>query len=62
MNNIEQYLVALYPKSKNYKLYYKIYYQRYKKRILDYNNKRYDKRLNKGKTKFTRGEFIIKFN
>jgi len=44
------------------KMYRKIYYERNKKHILDYNNKRYDDRLLKGKVKFTRKEFIIKFD
>ena len=62
MNDIEKYLLELYPKSKNSKLYYKIYYQRKRQRILDYNKKRYDDRLKKGQTRFNKGEYIIKFN
>jgi len=46
----------------NLKLYRKLYYLENKKKILDYNNKRYDNRLKKGCTKFTQGEYIIKFN
>lgn len=57
---IENYLFSIY-KGKT-RMYKKIYYEKNKQRILDYNNKRYDDRLKKGITKFTEGEYIIKFN
>ncbi len=44
------------------KMYRKIYYEKNRKRILDYNNKRYSDRLLKGEVKFTRKEFVIKFD
>ncbi len=44
------------------KMYRKIYYEKNKKHLLDYNNKRYADRLLKGEVKFTRKEFIIKFD
>lgn len=60
--DIDQYLKSIYTSRGNSKLYNKIYYQKHKQRILDYNNKRYNDRLNKGKMKFNKGEYIIKFN
>lgn len=61
MNDIEKYLLELYPKSTHKKLYYKFYYQRHKKKLLDYNNERYDQRLTKGNTKINKGDFTISF-
>lgn len=62
MEDIDQYLKTIYTAKNNYKLYNKMYYLRYKKRILDYNNKRYNDRLKKGRTKFNLGQFVIKFD
>lgn len=59
MTKIEDYLFDIY-KSKT-RMYKKIYYQKNKQRIIDYNMKRYDNRLNKGEIKFNRGIFIFKF-
>ena len=60
--DIEKYLKEIYTSRCNSKLYNKIYYQKHKQRILDYNNKRYNDRLNKGKFKINNKTFIIKFN
>ena len=46
----------------NLKLYRKLYYLENKKKILDYNNKRYDDRLLKGNTKINKGKYTITFN
>ena len=62
MNDLEKYLLKLYSSKKNVKLYRKLYYEINKKRILDYNNKRYNDRLNKGNIEFIRKEFIITFD
>ena len=62
MNDIEKYLQSIYTPKNNIKIYRKIYYQINKQRLLDYNKKRYDDRLKKGELKFTRGDYIIKFN
>jgi hypothetical protein len=62
MTNIEDYLFQIYNPRQNRRLYNKLYYQKNKKRILDYNNKRYDDRLKKGDVKFNEGTYIIKFN
>ena len=59
MTKIEDYLFDIY--KSNTRMYKKIYYQKNKQRIIDYNMKRYDNRLNKGEIKFNRGIFIFKF-
>jgi hypothetical protein len=58
--NIEDYLFNIY--KSNTRMYKKLYYQKNKKRILDYNNKRYDDRLINNGIKIIKKEFIIKFN
>jgi len=57
--NIEDYLFNIY--KSNTKMYKKLYYQKNKKRILDYNNKRYDDRLINDGIKIIKKEFVINF-
>jgi hypothetical protein len=57
--NIEDYLFNIY--KSNTRMYKKLYYQKNKKRILDYNNKRYDDRLINNGIKIIKKEFIINF-
>jgi len=58
--NIEDYLFNIY--KSNTRMYKKLYYKKNKKRILDYNIKRYDDRLINNGIKIIKKEFVIKFN
>jgi hypothetical protein len=60
--NIEEELLKIYTHKNNKKMYRKIYYQKNRKKILDYNNKRYDDRLLKGDIKIINKPFIIGFD
>jgi len=59
--NIEDYLFNIYKPTTNKKLYFKLYYQKNRKKLLDYNNKRYDDRLINDGIKIIKKEFVITF-
>ena len=63
MSDIEKYLFSIY--GSRTKMYRKIYYQKHKEKIKTKNLNRYYENLNKelsSDVKFTKKEFIIKFD
>ena len=60
--NIEDYLFNIYKPTTNKKLYFKLYYQKNRKKLLDYNIKRYDDRLINDGIKMVKKKFVINFN
>jgi len=65
MTEVEDYLFSIYKMRNNNKMYKKIYYHKHKERIKASNLKRYHEKKGlelAGDYKFTRKQYIIKFD